>query len=103
VPAWGRFEPDGATVMLDALDADRRWSLEFGRFVGTSPNSGRSYDEPHARPADDPGRADAVIAGRAWDLDRWLWGRDDGSASIDVSGSGALVSSLREIVVAVTQ
>ena len=52
-------------------------SVTLGRFSGTDPDSGKSYDEPDIAIADaDSGDESAVtVSGRAEDLDCWLWHR----------------------------
>jgi len=50
------------------------WSVELGRFQGTSPNTGTSYDEEALRLVG-PRQTTTVVSGTAADLDRWLWGR----------------------------
>lgn len=96
VPSWGSFTADGRTIALMATDADERWQLELGRFTGTSPNSGRSYDETHARPAGTTS-PDATLRGSSWALDLWLWGRGR-RADLEVVGDAALADQLRTIV-----
>ena len=51
-------------------------------------------------PLDPP--ADALVAGRAWDLDRWLWGRGD-LAALDATGEPALLERVRALLVDATQ
>ena len=74
IPAWGRFAADGTSMRIECSDATGSWDLVFGRFTGTSPNTGTSYDtdalmlEPVSNP-------DTLIRGSAADVDLWLWGR----------------------------
>lgn len=76
VPAWATWTPDGTTVALDCTDVGRRTVLGLGRMTGTSPDSGRSYDLDAAELLDHHVEmVDVEVAGDAWDLDRWLWGR----------------------------
>lgn len=98
-PAWGTFAPDGDRLSLATRDAPGQWRLAFGRFSGTSPDSGRTYDLDAARldgEADptDPRADTARLTGRAWDLDLWLWGRSS-TAAFEVHGAGRLVERLR--------
>jgi uncharacterized protein (TIGR03083 family) len=102
IPDWASFESDGAAIRLETTDTSDSWSLEFGRFSGTSPTSGNTYDLDDARPCEDPDVVDATVSGRAWDLDRWLWGRTDESA-LTVTGDGRLVSRLRAVLAEATQ
>jgi uncharacterized protein (TIGR03083 family) len=78
VPSWGRFQPQAArTVRIRATDTDDSWLITLGRFSGTDPESGTSYDEPDIGIAEvDSGAETATtIRGRAADLDCWLWHR----------------------------
>jgi uncharacterized protein (TIGR03083 family) len=78
LPDWGTFTPGTAgTLRLRATDTGETWFVRLGRFTGTDPDDGNSYDEPDIQLADhDPGtRASAEVAGSAADLDCWLWHR----------------------------
>lgn len=95
LPDWATFTRDGQGVHLAATDFDRRWKLAFGRFSGTSPVSGNTYDFDSAI-VDDEAPSTLRLSGAAADLDRWLWGRGavDGLA---VDGDASLVGRLRAI------
>ena len=45
LPSWATFTPDGRRVRLLATDAGREWVMAFGRFHGTSPTTGKEYDD----------------------------------------------------------
>ena len=78
VPSWGSFTPsDATTLRLRASDTGDSWLVTVGRFTGTDPGDGTSYDEPDVRAAaTDPGDpAAAEVVGAAADLDCWLWHR----------------------------
>ena len=78
VPDWAGFTPGHAkTLRLRALDTGHAWFVTLGRFTGTDPDSGTSYDEPaiHAAAADPGQPAGAEVRGDAADLDCWLWHR----------------------------
>jgi hypothetical protein len=64
-------------VRLRASDTGHTWLVTVGRFTGTDPGDGKSYDEPGIHAADrDPGDpAAAEVVGAAADLDCWLWHR----------------------------
>jgi len=103
LPAWAVFTPDGTRVRLHAVDAGREWVLAFGRFTGTSPSSGNTYDDACAElvggapwEGEDEDVA-ATISGSAWDLDLWLWGRSTGDALVR-EGDVAAFDRLRAIV-----
>ena len=79
-PPWGSFTPTGAgTLRLRASDTGGTWLITTGRFTGTDPGDGTSYDEPDVRAArTDPGDpAGAEVVGTAADLDCWLWHRPE--------------------------
>lgn len=102
IPAWGSFHPDAETLRLEADDLPHSWGLHFGRFRGTSPQSGNTYDLDTAVLETNPERSDCVVRGSSWDLDRWLWGRADESR-VRSDGRTALASRLRSIIAEVTQ
>jgi uncharacterized protein (TIGR03083 family) len=102
VPPWGTFEPEQETIRLECTDFPLAWQLRFGRFRGTSPDSGNTYDlDTAALEASDP-TADCTVRASAWDLDRWLWGRS-GSTLPEVEGADELASRLRSIISETTQ
>lgn len=76
VPAWATFTPDGTGGAVATSDTDAAWSLAFGRFLGTGPDSGKLYDMDSIavveRLESEPAFA---LQGNAADLDSWLWGR----------------------------
>jgi uncharacterized protein (TIGR03083 family) len=76
VPAWGTFEPEGARVRIETSDTGAGWTVTLGRFTGTDPDSGETYDEVllDVDDSDETG-VDATVRGTAADLDCWLWGR----------------------------
>lgn len=85
-PAWGRFEGAGEHVRVDCTDTGDRVWVQLGRFTGTDPATGTSYDEPDIGVVADPGRApDAVVAGRAALLLTWLWRRPDPGDTADAA------------------
>jgi uncharacterized protein (TIGR03083 family) len=103
VPEWASWTPDGTTVALACTDVEARYVLELGRMTGTSPTSGRSYDLDAAELRDDPSaRAHAEVAGDAWDLDRWLWGRGEDTA-VTITGTREVVTRFRALAEEATQ
>lgn len=104
VPGWGEFTPDGVTVRLACTNVDRTWTLALGRFTGTSPTSGTTYDLDAAAvlEEDEGGTDDLTVAGAAWDLDRWLWGRGD-VADLEVTGDPAILARIRALITEATQ
>ncbi len=95
LPPWATFTPDGLGIHLVADDVGERWGLRFGRFEGTSPTTGSTYDLDSAV-ADDRAPATTRLSGSAEALDLWIWGRgavDD----LVVDGDASLVGRLRSI------
>lgn len=75
LPDWASFMPDGSTAMIELPQRSKSWALELGRFTGTSPNTGSSYDDPALRVISAVSTPTAIVTGPAADLDLWLWGR----------------------------
>jgi len=97
-PAWAEFRWQAGPVAVVSTDTGTRWSTEVGRLVGTSPDSGEKIDEPSLRVID--GRAAdpvAHIAGRAEDLDAWLWGRLP-ATGVDQSGEPAALAAFTAVI-----
>jgi uncharacterized protein (TIGR03083 family) len=112
VPDWGSFTRDGVRVRLSCTNAPASWVLELGHFTGTGPESGKEFylDAAAVRSEDVPADGvapleppvDALVAGRAWDLDRWLWGRGD-LDPLDATGDPALLERVRVLLTDATQ
>jgi uncharacterized protein (TIGR03083 family) len=102
LPEWANFDPDGTAIALESTDGSARWVVEFGRFTGTSPNTGTVYDDEDARLGPDGRSVDTTIAGTSWQLDLWLWGRASPDG-LTVSGQEDLVTRLRSVAVHATQ
>jgi uncharacterized protein (TIGR03083 family) len=103
VPTWATWTPDGTTVALRCADVGGRFVLEFGRMTGTSPDSGRSYDlDAVDLRSDLSSTTDAEVAGDAWDLDRWLWGRGPAD-ELAVTGDRHVIDRFRTLLVESTQ
>lgn len=108
LPEWATFAPDGLRVRLEATDAGREWVMAFGRFRGTSPTTGKEYDDPCAELVGgapwegEDEDVTATVSGRAWDLELWLWGR--GSADVlEHDGDPTAIARLRDVIVDSTQ
>ena len=97
-PGWGSFAGGGRHVRVDITDRDESIWVETGRFTGTDPENGTTYDEDDiAKVEPRDGEPDAVVAGPAAALDAWLWRR--GSADeITVTGDEAVVAHFRGCV-----
>ncbi len=106
VPSWGAFTPDGVSVAIRSTNAADAWRLELGRFVGVRRGRPERVDLDAAAvarvPQDDPRPADLLVVGRAWDLDRWLWGRGPADA-LDVDGDPELLARLRRLLADATR
>jgi uncharacterized protein (TIGR03083 family) len=77
-PPWGTFTPTPGQLLVEATDTGLVLPVVLGRFVGTDPRTGTSYDEELVEVRTDPGASsDATLRGRAEDLDAWLWHRRD--------------------------
>lgn len=97
-PEWGRIEPGAHHVRIDLTDVGVSLWVRPCTFLGTDPDSGKNHDGPHLLLVDGPGtEPDAVVAGKAGDVDAWLWKRRDGTG-ITVSGDrdayGELVAAI---------
>jgi uncharacterized protein (TIGR03083 family) len=97
-PDWGSLTPDGPPGRLLATDVGMAWQVGFGRFSGTSPDTGNVYDEDMlTMPSATDIPAEFTLAGTAADLDRWLWGRSDLSA-LQTSGDAVALERFAAIV-----
>ena len=97
-PEWGSLTPDGPPGRLLATDVGVAWQVGFGRFSGTSPDTGNVYDEDMlTMPSTTDIPAEFTLEGTAADLDRWLWGRSDLSA-LHTSGDAVALERFAAIV-----
>lgn len=97
-PAWGTFTGAEQYVRVDLTDRDESVWVEIGRFTGTDPASGTTYDEDDISAV--PPREeepDAVVDGEAVVLDTWLWRRRD-DTGITVTGDPDVVAHFRRCV-----
>ena len=82
--------------------------VAFGRFHGTSPTTGTTYDEECAElvgGAPWEGEDDdvtATVSGSAWDLELWLWGRGP-RTGWTLEGTRRRSDRLRTVIVESTQ
>jgi uncharacterized protein (TIGR03083 family) len=94
-PPWGQFNGLPHYVRVDCTDTGDRIWVQIGRFVGTDPDDGQSYDEDDVNVVPDPGvEADAVVEGGAAALDTWLWRRTDDS-EVTVHGDLGIYARFR--------
>ncbi len=101
LPDWATFDTTGQTVCLSI--PGRSWSLEEGRFSGTSPATGNTYEDLLAFETASP-RADIAtsISGDAAAMDLWLWGRGP-IDELTVDGDAGLADTLRRAAKEATQ
>ena len=100
MPPWGNFTPSGAgTLRLRASDTGDSWLVTTGRFTGTDPGDGTSYDEPdiHAAGSDPGDPAAAEVVGTAADLDCWLWHRPE-YAPVTLSGDPEVLARFQSAI-----
>ena len=103
IPEWASFLPSAEFVQLHCTDTDDRWTMSLGQISGTSTQTGVTYDGlPAADRIGDDIRPDLTIAGSAFDLLLWLWGRISPEA-LTLTGEAEIAGHLRETVVAATQ
>lgn len=95
LPDWATFSPEGTFVRL-VDETGRSWTVEFGRFRGTSPTTGTEHDFDDVKATDHDGPVDLTISGTADAIDRWLWGRGD-LLALDRDGEQPLATRLRVV------
>lgn len=100
IPNWSRFEPVGATAAIAA--PPRTWTMVLGRFTGTSPVTGNTYDDPAVVLQPIEGIPAVTISGPGTDLDLWLWGRGT-PVELSVEGDPALLDVIRAAAASATQ
>jgi uncharacterized protein (TIGR03083 family) len=97
-PGWGTFTGTGRLVRVDLTDRGESVWVETGRFTGTDPESGKTYDEDDiSKVAPRDGEPDAVVSGSAGTLDAWLWRRVPGDGVV-VTGDEAVTAHFRRCV-----
>jgi len=98
LPDWATFTPDDAVIRVETVDSARRWNVVLGRFTGTSPNSGNTYDEAALEVlADSDATAATTVRGTAADLDLWLWNRGP-ERRLQVDGSVEVFDRFKAII-----
>jgi uncharacterized protein (TIGR03083 family) len=98
-PPWGTFTPTSTQVEVVTTDPDRVVRVALGRFTGTDPDSGTSYDEDDisVTAADSGITPRATVTGTADDLDAWLWHRRDASG-LKVTGDRDVFARLEAVL-----
>ncbi|MET3807492.1 uncharacterized protein (TIGR03083 family) [Nakamurella sp. UYEF19] len=76
-PAWAHHRSLPGAGRVIATDTGTRWDFTLGRWCGTGPTSGKTFDEPTIQVLDEPTSAEPAftVSGSAGELDAWLWGR----------------------------
>ncbi|HWM75334.1 MAG TPA: maleylpyruvate isomerase N-terminal domain-containing protein [Nocardioides sp.] len=96
-PPWGTFTPGEGLLRFDLTDVEESVWVRLGRFTGTDPDDGKTYDEPDLSVVSDPvADPDAVVAGAAGPMDAWLWHRGD--ADVTVTGNRAVYDRFAALV-----
>ena len=98
-PPWGTFTPTSTQVAVVTSDTGRVVPVVLGRFTGTDPDSGTSYDEDDisVTAADSEASPLATVTGTAEDLDAWLWHRRDASA-LRITGDRDVFARLESVL-----
>jgi uncharacterized protein (TIGR03083 family) len=97
-PPWGTFAPTGETVAVRMTDTGTDLLVALGKFSGTDPDDGKTYEEEDDISLVDTGAEPvASITGTAADLDAWLWKRQSGDR-ITTEGDRITVEKLQAIL-----
>ena len=97
-PPWGTFTPTGETVAVRMTDTGTDLLVALGKFSGTDPDDGKTYeDEDDISLVDTGAEPVASITGTAADLDAWLWKRQSGDR-ITTEGDRITVEKLQAIL-----
>jgi uncharacterized protein (TIGR03083 family) len=98
-PPWGSFTAEDTHLAVRVTDTGLTVPLVLGRFTGTDPDDGKTYDDEEfsVRFADPSAEPVAVISGTAEELDAWLWHRRDDS-SITVEGDRAAYDQVVKVL-----
>jgi uncharacterized protein (TIGR03083 family) len=98
LPPWGRWTPIDHYVRVDCTDTGTSIWVQLGVFSGTEPDGTEHPGEDDIHVVKDPGvEPDAVVSGRAEDVDTWLWRRSDDSG-VRVTGDRAIYERFRVCV-----
>lgn len=100
-PDWATLSTGSRTVLLQTTDTGLVLPLRANQWSGTSPNTGRTYDDElylAVEPRDEF-EPDVTVQAPAADLDSWLWGRAENYV-LTVQGEAAAFTVLEEVVAA---
>jgi uncharacterized protein (TIGR03083 family) len=87
-PAWAQWTPTGPVGRLQTTDTGDAWLVRLGYFSGTSPDTGKVYDDERVLELTESAEPSFTVSATARDLDVWLWGRPP-LAPPTVAGSAA--------------
>ena len=95
-PEWATFHRSPGFGRVVSSDTGHHWDLTLGRLRGTSPNTGKTYDDPtiSVGPHDLHGTPSFTVTATAADLDAWLWKRPTLSAPVIVGDAGLFLTAL---------
>lgn len=97
---WGTLILDDRAARLEV--PSRSWTVQLGAFSGTSPGSGRVFDNLPALEVVDPAVSfRTVVSGSAGSMDLWLWGRGR-LRRLTLQGDRSIVKAIRAVAAAVT-
>ncbi len=94
IPDWASHETLAIAEFV-ASDTGERWLVDVGHWAGVGPESGKSYDEPHAVPAATGATARVTATAPAQDLARWAWTR---GGEVRVTGEQDAVDALNRLI-----
>ncbi len=105
-PEWGSFTGSGETIAVRLNDTGTDLLVELGKFSGTDPDDGKTYqDEDDIALVDEGAAPVATVTGTAADLDTWIWKRDsslsvgtDAGDRIQLSGDRITFEKLSTIL-----
>jgi hypothetical protein len=101
-PPWGTFTPTGETVAVRITDTGTDLLVALGKFSGTDPDDGKTYeDEDDLNLVDTGAEPAATVTGTAADLDAWLWKRRTGWADgdgVSMEGDRITIEKLETIL-----
>jgi len=98
-PDWATSTTGHHTVSLHTTDTGLTLPLRVDRWSGTSPNTGRTYDDETylAVEQQDGFHPDVTVHAPAADLDAWLWGRAEDYV-LTVQGDAEAFTALKNVV-----
>ena len=96
-PPWGSFTPDGRGLVVSCTDTGDQMEVMIGRFTGTDPADGTSYDEVDLSVGTLATSPQARVSATADDLDSWMWHRRDASG-VTFEGDQSVLDVLLQIL-----